>query len=492
MNSQSGIVGLTFLISSCSIANLYFVNHYSTLLVIITIILINHFKKNNLHNQRKLFILCLIFTLCTTIISNKKYLNDNLIVSLCENRKKEFHFKVVNIGKELLNSENYLKGKIINSKPNFKYLNDKSILIKDNLGFKVLNKKELNICANCENIEITSDYILIKKAYLKNSKANKKNLLECLEFQLFDRDYGQSLAFGWAMLTGEKKFIDHSNIESYKKSGVVHYFAVSGLHIGFLFLILNFLLKRFFENNHVVLFFIFSFCLLYIYAINMPISAVRSLLMLSIFYFCRNSLLKCRRITFYCISLIIIIVFDPNSISSLGAQLSFNVVLFILFCFESNNPRKSQFPSFLDKAKSIFVISLAASTGSALLVFDVFQTFPYLSIFTNLIFAPFIFVFYVINVAHISFLCFFNSYIFEFLHEILYQFLNYISITVSNLTNFLPNSLSSNLDISSFIHYFLFTIFLLSFCYRISTKSRLTIVSTYYLSLWLSYYFLCN
>ena len=294
------------------------------------------------------------------------------------------------------------------------------------------------------------------------------------------------------MLTGKKKFIHPSNIKRYKVSGTMHYFAVSGLHVGFLYLILNFILKRLIINDNLILFVTFFACLLYIYLIGLPISAIRALLMISIFYCCKNSLLKCKRITFYCISLITIIIYDHTSIFSLSAQLSFNVVLFILFSIESLSLKHKEKYSILNKLRFLFIISLSASAGSSLLILDVFRTFPYLSIITNLIFAPFIFLFYIINIFHISCLLLLDSNFLTTFHNLLYNFFNYTTIIVSNLSSHLPNLLSFNLNISPLVHYFLFTSFLLSFCFRVSSKVRLSIVTIYYIFVWLSYYFLCD
>jgi competence protein ComEC len=300
------------------------------------------------------------------------------------------------------------------------------------------------------------------------------------------------MAFGWAMLTGVKRFINQTNLRNYKASGTMHYFAVSGLHIGFMYFILNFLFKRLLINKNLVLFLTFSICLVYIYIINVPISAVRALLMISIFYFCKNSLLNCKGITFYCITLILVILYDSHSIFSLSAQLSFIVVLFILFSVDSINLRKKGTFTFLNKLKFLLIISLAASAGSSLLIFDAFQTFPYLSIIANLIFAPFIFVFYIINIAHISCLSIFDSNCLAFIHEFFYNFFNNTTKIVSKLINFFPNSLSSSLNISPLVHYFLFASVLFSFCFRISGNIKLSIISVYYAFMWLSYYFLCN
>jgi ComEC/Rec2-related protein len=493
ITSECWIVGLTGLILSCSLINLHFQNHYSTYLITIIILLLLKLRYKNKHQTKKLFLFGVFFSICTTLISNNGNCSTNLNIPLNQIDKKEYHFKVVNILEKRIESVNYLKGDIVNTEPILNLFFNKSLFIKNKFSLNLNEYKQINIVTNIENIKLDTKNVWIDKANLLiNNANNNKTFLRNLENKLFNNKYHQSMAFGWAMLTGIKKFINPTNLRNHKMSGTMHYFAVSGLHIGFLYLILNFLLKRLLMNDNLVLFITFSICLIYIYILNFPISAVRSLLMISIFYFCKNALLNCKKITFFCMTLISVIIYDHQSIFSLSAQLSFIVVLFILFSIYSVNFRKKETLTFWDKLKSILIISLAASAGSALLIIDAFQTFPYLSIIANLIFAPFIFVFYIINIAHISCLTIFDSNYLSFIHELLYNIFSNTTKIVSTLNNFLPDTLSSSLSISPLVHYFLFASFLLSFCFRISTNIRLPIISAYYAFIWFSYYFLCN
>lgn len=481
------------MILGCSLTSLYFGNNNSAYIIASVIIIFTLLSYKNNHRSKKMVLLCFVFTFCTTIISVKKTWIGKDRLEIIEKGKKEYHFKIINVCEKFIKSKSYLTGDIQITKPNSNIFENKSILIKNSKSLKRKNKKVLNICVNSENIKLSSNIVWIEKAHkLKMISLRNNNLKEYFENHLFCDKYDQSLAFGWAMLTGTKKFIHESDIKRYELSGTMHYFAVSGLHVGFLYLILSFLLKKLFVNNNLTLFVTFFICLLYIYIIDMPTSAVRALLMITIFYCCQNSLLKCKRIAFYCISLIIIILYDPMSIFSLSAQLSFNVVLFILFSIESSNLWQKEKWRFLNKLSSLFIISLAASAGSALLIFDVFRTFPYLSIITNLTFAPFIFIFYTINVVHVSCLLIFDFSFFTSFHKFFYYLLNYITIVVSNLSNLLPKLLSSNFNISPSVHIFLFFSFLTSFCFRLSSNVRLSVISIYYIIVWVSYYFLCD
>jgi competence protein ComEC len=53
----------------------------------------------------------------------------------------------------------------------------------------------------------------------------------------------------YALICGNSDFIDYEILTSFRQSGVAHIFAVSGMHVGFLAVILNYLLTKFRVNK---------------------------------------------------------------------------------------------------------------------------------------------------------------------------------------------------------------------------------------------------
>ena len=97
ISSESWIVGLTGLILTCSLINLYFQNHYSTLLTTLIILITAIFKQRNKHQNKKLILLFMFFSICTTIISLDINSFTNPRISLEQINKKEYQFRIINV-----------------------------------------------------------------------------------------------------------------------------------------------------------------------------------------------------------------------------------------------------------------------------------------------------------------------------------------------------------------------------------------------------------
>ena len=61
-----------------------------------------------------------------------------------------------------------------------------------------------------------------------------------------DRKYK---AFVYALLFGDRSLLDWGQLSLFKETGTMHLFAVSGLHIGIVYLIFSYILKRIFRKD---------------------------------------------------------------------------------------------------------------------------------------------------------------------------------------------------------------------------------------------------
>jgi competence protein ComEC len=86
----------------------------------------------------------------------------------------------------------------------------------------------------------------------------------------------------YGILTGSKSDIDDEVMEVFSLTGLAHILSVSGLHIGFLVMLLNFILKPFKLSKKLHGGITFSAALFYILLIGAPVPAVRALLMLTV------------------------------------------------------------------------------------------------------------------------------------------------------------------------------------------------------------------
>ena len=111
------------------------------------------------------------------------------------------------------------------------------------------------------------------------------------------------------------------------------------------------------------------------------------------------------------------------------------------------------------------LITLAASTGSALLVFDYFNYFSFISITANLLIIPFVSIFYTLNIFHFFILLIFNCNFFHAFHELFFLFIYKVIDYCSFLNTFFPIQNEYQSDINNGFHIVLFLILLLSFMF---------------------------
>ena len=133
------------------------------------------------------------------------------------------------------------------------------------------------------------------------------------------------------LLFGKGDYIEKNLKESYTKSGIIHILAISGLHIGLIFLIFTFILSLFIKNKTTTS--VISLILSWIYGfiISMPVSVLRTLIMISFYkisnIYNRNNF----KYSFIFNSLIISLIINPSWIYSVGFQLSYLATFAILF-----------------------------------------------------------------------------------------------------------------------------------------------------------------
>ena len=109
---------------------------------------------------------------------------------------------------------------------------------------------------------------------------------------------------------------------TFQNSGTLHLFAVSGLHIGFIYLIIKFLISLVTYNRYISEIVVAVILFIYLDMVNYPPSALRACMMinswqLSIIFFKRKSAL-CSLST----SCLLILINDPSSLMEIGFQLS--------------------------------------------------------------------------------------------------------------------------------------------------------------------------
>ena len=204
-----------------------------------------------------------------------------------------------------------------------------------------------------------------------------------------------------AMTLGEKKSISKEVRKTFSASGGAHILALSGMHLGILFMILTFLLptKRWPKISVLTeLFAIWAF----VFLIGFQPSLVRAALMLTIYSIAKMLSRNTRSLDVLAVTAALLLVISPQWLFDVGFQMSFAAVTGILllygqiFRFLTYREKESGQPSvwitcrrvFSDGIVGLVVISLTAQLGVAPLVAYYFGNFPTYFLLTNFIVTP--------------------------------------------------------------------------------------------------------
>lgn len=196
-----------------------------------------------------------------------------------------------------------------------------------------------------------------------------------------------------ALLLGQKQDVSSETYQNYAAAGVIHILTVSGLHVGILMLILQFLFKpldtHFKKGKNIKM--VIIIVLLWIFGLiaGFSPSVTRSVTMFSFLMVALH--LKRPTSTFNSLasSALVLLVLNPNTLFNIGFQLSYLAVWGIL-AFNSVFQKVYRPRTFIDKSVwGNLTVSLSAQIGVLPLTLYYFHQFPGLFLLANLIIIPF-------------------------------------------------------------------------------------------------------
>ena len=179
--------------------------------------------------------------------------------------------------------------------------------------------------------------------------------------------------------------------ERYNVTGITHILAVSGMHVGIIYFLLDFLL-RFLDRSRplrrlkavVILLLIWS----YAFITGLPPSAFRATLMFSLVAVGRMFGGQASIYNTLSMSAFFMLLVDPNLLFHVGFQLSYAAVVGIVYL----QPRMARLwsPRSLPARWlwELLTVSVAAQAGTLPLTLYYFQTFPNYFLLTNLVAIP--------------------------------------------------------------------------------------------------------
>jgi len=194
-----------------------------------------------------------------------------------------------------------------------------------------------------------------------------------------------------ALLLGQQQDIDPEIIQDYQYAGAVHILSVSGLHIGFIILFVNFILKPVPNTKNgsllkliAILFSLWAFGIV----AGLAPSVVRSITMFS--FVAIGQHLR-RSVNIYhtlLVSVLLILLIQPSFLFDVGFQLSYLALFFIIWfqpLFAQLWEPKNKFLKYIWDVVSV---SFAAQIGTLPLSLYYFHQFPGLFFITNLVIIP--------------------------------------------------------------------------------------------------------
>jgi len=438
--------------------NLFFIGSSIVFLLYLSFVLYLKYKKTDIYYYFKYKILINIFVFLFFLIRLLVDNADDTIPPLLTN--KEYFIYLETTGK---GGNEY---KIIRSVPK------ESKLINCTVTVRGANREEMWVAGRFLENEIQSGLLVFSD--WRKLKKNSSIFEEITLFINHSLPLNKAGNLARGIICGDRHAISADDRFLFQHAGTMHLFAVSGLHVGCLFLVFDLVGKCLSVSLGLRGIIALLACGFYVVLVDQPNSAIRAWLMLATFFFSISLNRKNFPLSSLCISAMIILAISPQDVFSTGFQLSFTIVAVILWSFRGFSKRdfRSAYRFYVATA---LILCLACSVGSSLIVIDYFKYFSGLSIISNILIYPIIFVFFSVSLC-----CVFIS------NNILVFFLDLVGsyiILVSSYFGTLNNQLFGNFqfpDIPNLVHFLFVCFFLFTFYAKFSFTKRFTFIAILY------------
>ena len=204
---------------------------------------------------------------------------------------------------------------------------------------------------------------------------------------------GDAVAVVAAMALGDKSALSQDLREVYSVTGASHVLALSGLHLGIIYMLLTFLFggKKLFTFSLFHLFTLTSIWA-FVFLVGMPVSMVRSAVMLTAYALLSLGHRDRMSVNTLAFTALLVLLVSPLSLYDIGFQMSYLAVFSILLLVPLSERLFP--PNYLMEHRivkwlwGIMSVSCAAQIGVAPLIAYYFGRFSTLFLLTNLIVIP--------------------------------------------------------------------------------------------------------
>ncbi len=235
------------------------------------------------------------------------------------------------------------------------------------------------------------------KIYDRNTKFSLFRLAETAQEKLMNiyRRFGidgDEFAVLAALTLGSKDALHPELRQNYTTSGGMHILAVSGLHVGIIYMVLMFLLKSLNRNQRLKIIktiFVILFLWIYAFITGLPPSVIRATLMFSLIALGTSLDRRAQIYNTISASAFVMLLINPDFLFDVGFQLSFSAVVSIVYF----QPKIAGWFIITNKALKwaweLTAVSLAAQIGTAAFSLYYFHQFPNYFLITNFVAIPF-------------------------------------------------------------------------------------------------------
>ncbi len=238
-----------------------------------------------------------------------------------------------------------------------------------------------------------------------------------------------------SLLLGEKSYLTSKVKDSYKKSGVIHVLAISGLHVGVVYLFFTIIFKILFLHHKQTQFFIVTAGLLFYAAMSgFSPSVLRACIMCILLQFGKMIGRKNSSLNVVFVSGYVLLLYNSNYLFDIGFQLSYCAVSFIIYGFPILSNLYAPKSQVLKHALDLHWVNCLAFLGTTPLLLFHFEIIYLGSLLAGLLIVPLISLVLIIGVFCLPFI--YSNTVFSFGLNIC----NYLLLGV----NYFVNVLSSN------------------------------------------------
>ena len=243
-------------------------------------------------------------------------------------------------------------------------------------------------------LDLKTNNFFSKKTEEKTLKIRALQLREKLIQSLARHDFSSDeFSVITAILLGKRQEISKEIVDDYKNAGAMHILAISGLHIGILLILLNFVFKplTFFRHGKIIRMVVLLICLWsFAFLTGLSASVIRAVSMFTAVTLGLFSNRRSNISNYLFLSIFILLCAHPLYLFDLGFQLSYVSVLSIIWL----SPLLKRFWRPKYKVASYFwnllVISLSAQIGILPLSLFYFHQFSGLFFASSLVVIPFL------------------------------------------------------------------------------------------------------